>query len=211
MLLPDPFLLRDVQVCELLDFGVHGIEYWMIMEAGKMDLLAWRNNPAPNSRKRRPPSFYSPSTDWRSFEGVSPGGVDVDVAITESGGEWNASQSQRQKLSLLSDLNLKLDLDTCDECQTDEEFPSGGDGDPNSSEKDPLTLHKLAVCLALFADALLIVQSVHSSRVLHFDIKCANFILRCEPDLDVMYRSVSALPPSLHPYISLHSPAVDSH
>ena len=191
-------------------FGVHGIEYWMIMEAGKMDLLAWRNNPAPNGRKKRPPSFYSPSTDWRSFEGVSPGGVDVDVPFTGSGGEWNVgnsqSQSQRQRLSMLSDLNLnlKIDLDTCDECQTDEELPSGGDGDPNCSEKDPLTLHKLAVCLALFADALLIVQSVHSSRVLHFDIKCANFILRCEPDLDVMYRSVPSLSPYLISSLCIH-------
>ena len=26
----------------MIDFGVQGVEYWMVMEAGKMDLLAWR-------------------------------------------------------------------------------------------------------------------------------------------------------------------------
>ena len=79
--------------------------------------------------------------------------------------------------------------DSCEGCNTDEELPSGDDLDVTSSDdRAPLTQHKLAVCLALYADALLIVQSVHSARVLHFDIKCNNFILRCEPDLDTMYR-----------------------
>ena len=32
------------QVCELIDFGVHGMEYWIVLEAGKMDLRAWRLN-----------------------------------------------------------------------------------------------------------------------------------------------------------------------
>lgn len=34
-------------VCELIDFGVQGVEYWMVMEAGKMDLLSWRNIVSP--------------------------------------------------------------------------------------------------------------------------------------------------------------------
>ena len=46
-----------------------------------------------------------------------------------------------------------------------------------------LTAHNVAMCLALFADALLIVQSVHAAHVLHFDIKCNNFILHSEPNL----------------------------
>jgi serine/threonine protein kinase len=142
------------QVCELLDFGVQGVEYWMVMEAGKMDLLAWRNS-SPSKGKRLPRSFGSCFREGRVFE---------DMADTSG-------------------------RDYCEGCNTDEELPSGDDLDVTSTDgREPLTQHKLAVCLALYADALLIVQSVHSARVLHFDIKCNNFILRCEPDLDTMYR-----------------------
>ena len=103
-----------------------------------------------------------------------------------------------------------LEESTGEECTTDRPFhiqldeKEGGGGGGGARERErerkekeekekeekeePLTRHKLAMCLALYADALLIVQSVHSAHVLHFDIKCNNFILRCEPDLDNMYR-----------------------
>ena len=92
-----------------------------------------------------------------------------------------------------------LEESTGEECTTDRPFhiqldeKEGGGGGGGARERErkekeekekeekeePLTRHKLAVCLALYADALLIVQSVHSAHVLHFDIKCNNFILRC--------------------------------
>ena len=52
-----------------------------------------------------------------------------------------------------------------------------------------LDVESLAMCLALYADALLIVQSVHALHVLHFDIKCNNFILHSEPDLNTMLKA----------------------
>jgi serine/threonine protein kinase len=68
--------------------------------------------------------------------------------------------------------------------------------------KEPLTAGKLALCLALYADALLIVQSVHSAHILHFDIKCNNFILRCEPDLEAMYRAHERGEPSGYMFLA---------
>ena len=50
------------------------------------------------------------------------------------------------------------------------------DDDPDAVP--PLTEETLALCLGLYVDCLLIVQSVHQAHVLHFDLKCNNFILR---------------------------------
>lgn len=129
----------------------------MVMEAGKMDLLAWRMRGPPKGKAA--PSSRSPYKDWMSFEDSNP--------MNTPGRNSN------------------------DDSRIDTRSPSRRGAIPDSTdERQPLTPYKLAVCLALYADALLIVQSVHSARVLHFDIKCNNFIVRCEPDLESMYRYV---------------------
>lgn len=143
----------------------------MVMEAGKMDLLAWRNS-SPVRGKRHPRSFGSSYRESRVFE----------------------------------DRPVDTGRDYCEECHTDDELPSGDDLDVTSNDgRELLSQHKLAVCLALYTDALLIVQSVHSARVLHFDIKCNNFILRCEPDLDTMYRCGTLLHINPCPFLVLQS------
>ena len=49
-----------------------------------------------------------------------------------------------------------------------------------------LNLWEVAICMEIYADCMLIVQSVHDADVLHFDIKASNFIFRCDPDLELM-------------------------
>ena len=56
---------------------------------------------------------------------------------------------------------------------------AAADDDPDAFP--PLTEDTLALCLGLYVDCLLIVQSVHQANVLHFDLKCNNFILRVPP------------------------------
>jgi serine/threonine protein kinase len=63
-------------------------------------------------------------------------------------------------------------------------FDDKDDIDGQKDHRDPLTSLKLSLCLALYADILLIVESVHAAHILHFDIKCNNFILRSEPGTD---------------------------
>jgi hypothetical protein len=127
----------------------------MVMEAGKMDLLAWRIRAPPKGKAA--PSSRSPYKDWMSFEDSNP----MKVAGRDSNGDSRTDPGSPSRRGVTPDI---------------------------VDERQPLTPYKLAVCLALYADALLIVQSVHSARVLHFDIKCNNFIVRCEPDLESMYR-----------------------
>ena len=146
-----------MKVCQLFDFGVHGVEYWMVMEAGKMDLRAWRMRGPPKGKAA--PSSRSPYKDWMSFEDSNP----MNTAGRNSNGDSRIDTGSPSRRGAIPD---------------------------STDERQPLTPYKLAVCLALYADALLIVQSVHSARVLHFDIKCNNFIVRCEPDLESMYRYV---------------------
>ena len=136
----------------------------MVMEAGKMDLLAWRLQIAPKaSRSKRIPPTRSPTKESRMYPPGSSMRGNGMTDLEESTGE-------------------ELDVPK----------------EPNESKEEPLTRNKVALCLALYADALLIVQSVHSAHILHFDIKCNNFILRCEPDLDNMYRYVRPYVLQLH-------------
>ena len=161
-------LISIFQVCELLDFGVHGIEYWMVMEAGKIDLLAWRHMPTQKlTRSKRIPPTRSPFDHRRNCRDELSTQSNGMTDLEESAGEDNGTERGTERGS-----ERGVDSPAVDEIE----------------QEESLSRCKLAMCLALYADALLIVQSIHSAHVLHFDIKCNNFILRCEPDLDNMYR-----------------------
>jgi hypothetical protein len=150
------------QVCELIDFGVHGMEYWIVLEAGKMDLRAWRHSII--SRERASILEFNTSAKTNDKDGFARNNSLIDLLEAENEGS-----------------------------PFDEANRAAG-----SEKTCPLTLtvHNLKMCLALYADALLIVQSVHAVHVLHFDIKCNNFILHSEPDLEVMLLAHSKGVPS---------------
>ena len=151
-----------LQVCELIDFGVHGMEYWIVLEAGQMDLRAWRHSII--SRERASILEFNTSAKTNDKDGFARTNSLIDLLEGENEGS-----------------------------PYDEAIRTVG-----SEKACPLTLtvHNLKMCLALYADALLIVQSVHAVHVLHFDIKCNNFILHSEPDLEVMLLAHSKGMPS---------------
>jgi serine/threonine protein kinase len=49
------------------------------------------------------------------------------------------------------------------------------------------TLRDLEVCVALYEDACVIVRSIHDAGVVHFDLKCSNFLLRGNPKVAVKW------------------------
>ena len=160
----------------MIDFGVQGVEYWMVMEAGKLDLLAWRHTPNPknnSTRSKRIPPTRSPFDNRRNGH---------DELSARSNGMTDLEESTGEEMG--SERGTERGTERDDDIPT----PTLNNMSPSGDVEEVLTRCKLAMCLALYADALLIVQSVHSANVLHFDIKCNNFILRCEPDLDNMYR-----------------------
>lgn len=138
------------------------MEYWIVLEAGKMDLRAWRHSII-------------------SRESVSIRDNNTSAKTSDKDGFARTNSL----IDLLEGENEGSPFD-------DANRTSGGD------DVCPLTLtvHNLKMCLALYADALLIVQSVHAVHVLHFDIKCNNFILHSEPDLEVMLQAHSKGVPS---------------
>ena len=131
------------------------MEYWIVLEAGTMDLRAWRH-----------------STKFRN----NVHGVD------------KKGKARSQPTGRLPTTSTQTDM------MAGEGEQSSFDDVTNARRVDataPLSLdvESLAMCLALYADALLIVQSVHALHVLHFDIKCNNFILHSEPDLNTMLKA----------------------
>jgi serine/threonine protein kinase len=69
----------------------------------------------------------------------------------------------------------------------------------NSKSKSSCCLSKsgLMECLVIFLDILLIVKSVHDSNVVHFDIKCDNFILRHKDQSDLSMKDNESIDHSL--------------
>ena len=143
-------------MCQLIDFGVHGMEYWIVLEAGTMDLRAWRHSTKFLSGVRVPDKKGNARARIATR---LPSTSNLTSIITGGEGEQSAFDdvSNLRKGDALAPLSLDVE--------------------------------SLAMCLALYADALLIVQSVHALHVLHFDIKCNNFILHSEPDLNTMLKA----------------------
>ena len=111
----------------------------MVMEAGKMDLLAWRAliSIKTNRSKRIPPT-RGPIKDGRpSYPEGSSMQLNGMTDLEESMGEEWATDSPK--------------------------------GLPDEAKEEPLTRHKLAMCLALYADALLIgsLQGRRHQALLH--------------------------------------------
>lgn len=60
--------------------------------------------------------------------------------------------------------------------------PDVESGSTTSAASHPVESFLITLCL--FAECVKIVQHVHAERIVHFDIKCSNFIIRKEPDLN---------------------------
>lgn len=105
-------------VCQLVNFGVHGGEYWMVMEEGMANMSDWRTQEREKLLE-----------DCRS-----------------------ADSSKLSALSMVDDLLL---------------------------------------CLSLFLEAVIVVNDVHKENIVHFDLKCSNFVLRY--DIDAAGQVASAL------------------
>lgn len=50
-----------------------------------------------------------------------------------------------------------------------------------SSLRETCSIADIMMCVALFEDACVIVRSVHEAGIIHFDLKCSNFLLRGSP------------------------------
>lgn len=116
-------------VCDLVNYGVHEGEYWLILEQGVCDLKEWA--------------------------------VQLSTKTRNSRRTMNLPTSPRFSRSLSSE--------------------------PISSAFADQVLLQLYV----YCECLSIVKAVHDSDIIHFDVKCNNFILRKVPDLDEMINAAN--------------------
>ena len=174
----------------MIDYGVYGMEYWIVLEAGKMDLLAWRLQYSVDP--------IHDSKDCDDIDGQGQAGTMTHYPLEDNnnGGKsiLNNDYHADDEGSVIDDVidNTKNVPSKCKKDIPDRKKENRDENkNRNENEKSPLdlTFYKFELCLALYADVLLIVKSVHEANVLHFDIKCNNFILHCDPNLEAMNRA----------------------
>ena len=170
----------------MIDYGVYGMEYWIVLEAGKMDLLAWRLQHSVDP--------VHDSEGCNNIDGQGQAGTVTHYPLEDNNirgkSILNNDNHADDEGSIIDDVtdNLK---NLPSKYKKDIPDKKNENRNENENEKSPLDLtsYKFELCLALYADVLLIVKSVHEANVLHFDIKCNNFILHCDPNLEAMNRA----------------------
>jgi serine/threonine protein kinase len=109
-------------VCDIVNYGVHGNQYWMVLELGMCNLQEW------------------------------------------------AEELTHQEVLLLS---------TGKQEQLD-----GGLTELEVGECASAGIDKLLLKLCIFYEMISILNDVHKKNIIHFDIKCSNFMFRKSPQLD---------------------------
>eukprot|EP01038_Epipyxis_sp_PR26KG_P006508 gene6508-8946_t len=153
-------MLNDqIGVCDVLDYGVHEDEYWVVLSMGEINLSEWRLQKPNKSLKGMQTILESASTSSRISNSYLPN-----------------NNNNSNKNNNINNSLLVLNSDSMESIKNISILSKSTSFIPR-----PLGIRDVAVFMSLFLDALYIVDGIHKKGITHYDIKANNFMLRSNP------------------------------